>query len=133
MRGVTECLKWMLNNPMMELNRLDTLAKRRYNDEETQFERFNNDIKCWETVSCYFTLDSGDWQPCDPNPSVDFLTAYEDCLKNGTKYESNFDTVMFNFNDGVFVEVRTPLAEDYKKGTPLFSSVYLNTQWKKVK
>ena len=133
MRGVTECLKWMLNNPMMELHKDMTNFKVRYNHENYMFEYFNDFTNSWRCMHDYSLLEISDWQLCEPNPSVEFLTAYEDCLSNGTKYESNFDTVMFNFNDGVFVEVRTPLAEDYKKGTPLFSSVYLNTQWKKVK
>jgi hypothetical protein len=104
MRGVVECLKWMIDNPMMELHVEGNFLKRRYNDIESCFEWYDNVEGRWDTISRYTLLGKYDWQPYDPNPSVDFLTAYEDCKINGTKYESKHNSTMFNYNGAVCIE-----------------------------
>lgn len=133
MRGITECLKYMINNPMMELHKVGDLSKRRYSTEESQFEYFNNIDKQWHLLYKYGAFSDGYWQPYDPNPSVDFLTAYGDCKLNGNKYKSvGYDSYMQNIQGHVHIENCSPFDECYKKGAKIYSVVFLNVDWKKA-
>lgn len=81
MKGITECLKWMLNNPMKELQN-GTHQNRRYNDTLHRFEAENKEVFVEITnFSCFMV---GDWLNSDSLYSYE--RAYNMCKLNRTTF-----------------------------------------------
>lgn len=87
MRGIKECLTWMLENPMKELTAINEdgqMIRRRFNNDTSRFEWFERCLGSWWELNGFKAYDQLDWSIY--NPPVEFHEAYLDCLNNGTEY-----------------------------------------------
>lgn len=87
MRGIKECLTWMLANPMKELVGYyddGTVARRRFNDEKSEFEWLEGFSNKWFKLDGLKAYSDMEWYIY--NPPVEFHEAYMDCLENGVEY-----------------------------------------------
>lgn len=87
MRGIKECLNWLIDNPDKELfgsYNDGTPARRRWNEDNVEW--YDKDRESWRHLTGLAFFTEIDWQPYDPNPEVEFHVAYMDCLENGSKY-----------------------------------------------
>lgn len=133
MRGIKECLNYMLNNPMKEISHSANPSsfRRRYNDYYGYFEYFNNKRLRWEILTSlyahtdYSDFDYGiEWFEYDPNPAVDFHVAYMDCLENNSIYKNTEGDKIEKHNNRVIIGLHEP---------KLICGVILNScKWKKV-
>lgn len=136
MRGIKECLNWMIDNPMKEIKAIYKNGYedvRRFNDYFKYFEFKSDRFKNWFRCDSFSEYNEHDWQPYDPNPMVEFNVAYMICANNGTKYQSKDKRIdMFNYNGAVFLNVSGELDKSYKQREEVWTTCMLDQMWKKV-
>lgn len=86
MKGIKECLTWMLDNPMKIIDSENQFWSYRYNDVDDRFElKTKSEQKDkFRLAESFDSLKHSRWQ--EVVEPVDFLTAYKDCLENGVAY-----------------------------------------------
>ena len=129
MKGIKECLNWMLDNPMKVIESKNQYWSYRYNDIEFRFElkSVRDEKEKFRNAGCFQSLENSDWQ--EVIEPVDFITAYKDCLENGTEYkgfskwDERYGEVIMRKESGNEVWVL-----DYDGQ----ANVHLNCKWIKV-
>ena len=120
MKGIKECLKWMIDNEGKKIKCVDRLVFFSVNNFYTT--SVGSDLA--GVPNSLGFLMSGEWQ--EAIEPVDFITAYEDCKENGTEYKVEYksfeDQFMRNKSGSVHIE-----SEDD------FCEVEIDVMWKKVR
>ena len=92
MKGIKECINWMLDNPMKVLSDPDKFHAYRYNNENIRIElKIETKSSVFKLAECYEVLIDGDWK--EVKQPYTFLEAYEDCKENKNNYHGEkYDT-----------------------------------------
>lgn len=105
MKGIKECLNWMFENPMKVIESKDEYWSYRYNDRMEVFElkTVHEKEEEFRSVQSFERLKYSDWK--EVIEPVDFITAYNDCLKNNVRYykEKDNNFKMFGYNGRVTI------------------------------
>ena len=122
MKGIKECLNWLMDNPMklLESEKGDGI---RFNNKNVVFQFYSQGECKW------FALDGDDFDALNTNewyesfPTVDFLAAYEDCKRTGNRYKGceNTQDVIYKNPVGEVIVYKTP--------KPLYENIKLNQLW----
>jgi len=82
MKGIKECVNWMVDND----------SKKITNDGRCAYwnghEFYLTDDECTVLITNFVKFKEEWFEVIEP---VDFLTAYNDCLENGTEYKAEFE------------------------------------------
>lgn len=122
MKGIKECLNWMLDNPMKELKSYG-MANRRYNDKCKTFEIYAGGLGPWEAFNNFHYFNFGIWTEVEE--PVDFITAYQDCLENGNTYKA-VDTKNVQGTNQQIMDRRSNSVRVYDKE---IDEVWLDCMW----
>ena len=118
MKGIKECINWMLDNPMEELEPEHlTLSNTRYNnDGMNRFEKLVEGF--WVNCLNFSVFETVNWH--EFKQPYKFKPAYDECEENGTVFHTEYGGWLYKDKVGCVCV--------YQKDK---TAVYLNCTWYK--
>jgi len=103
MRGIKECVNWMLDNPMKEIKSEEYGQVRRFNNKYTPSfieSRYINDgesISNWSKLKAFGGFEDGDdWE--EVKQPYTFLEAYEECENNKVDFINKHNVIKIEYD-----------------------------------
>jgi hypothetical protein len=123
MKGIKECLNWLVDNPMKELTFVGNRPlcinnlKHRFNYNEGRFQTFRNDD--WHSNSYFADFECCDWK--EVKQPYTFEEAYKMCKEEGVEFYNEYEDELTYVKGDVLV---TPDKSDGSLITSLSCSWY---------